>query len=370
MPTLAEEIAAKIAEVGPVNFETFMEMALYHPGLGYYTRESSVIGKSGDFYTSPHLHGVFGMMIARQIEEMWHAMGRPDRFDIVEMGPGMGYLAGDILRSLRARDLFGTLSYVIVELNPWMRARQAVLVEEFSAVVRWVSSLHEVERFSGCLVSNELLDALPVRLIEMEEDVKEIFVSTDGARFVELKRPCSPEVKDYLRDFSITLPEGYRTEVNLRIRDWLEDAASKLSEGFIFTIDYGYPASSYYDEERNRGTLLAYYRHAVHEDPYANVGEQDLTAHVNFSSLKKWGEALGMTTIGFCSQGTFLVAMGIDEVLLELWGDSPDLVETARIKNLLLPQGMGQSHKVMVQYKGGGQPVLKGFSLRNRMRYL
>jgi SAM-dependent MidA family methyltransferase len=143
-----------------------------------------------------------------------------------------------------------------------------------------------------------------------------------------------------------------------------------LSEGFVLTIDYGYPAWDYYSEERNRGTLLCYREHQVCEDPYQNIGDQDITAHVNFTSLKKWGEELGFRTLGFCPQGTYLISLGIDEVITELYGDSPDPFDIARIRGLILPQGMGESHKVMILYKGKGNPALRGFDLRNQVRNL
>jgi len=175
-------------------------------------------------------------------------------------------------------------------------------------------------------------------------------------------------IADYLNEFSIELAKGYRTEVNLRIKEWLRSIDEVLREGFVLTIDYGYSASDYYSEERNRGTLLCYCKHQMNEDPYQNIGEQDITAHVNFSSVKKWGEYLGLKTLGFCQQGTFLVALGIDEIINELYEHSPDyLFEVAKIKGLILPGTMGESHKVVIQYRGMSFPELRGFSIRNQV---
>jgi SAM-dependent MidA family methyltransferase len=359
-----------------------MEIALYYPGLGYYTKDSTKIGRTGDFYTSPHLHSIFGAMIGRQMEEIWTAIGKPEIFHIVEMGTGIGYLAKDMLEYLKgirvkgqgSKGIFEHLQYTIVELNPTVKAKQQELLSEFSDKIKWVSHINELEPITGCFLSNELLDAFPVRLIEVpdgpDSEPKEIYVSIDGNDFVEIKMPCSTEVKEYLNEFDIKLSEGYKTEVNLKIKDWLSEVNNKLSEGFILTIDYGYPAQDYYSEDRNRGTLLCYYHHQINENPYQNIGEQDLTAHVNFSSLKKWGDELGLKTIGFCPQGTYLVSLGIDEVIKEIYGDSPDFFEIAKIKGLILPQGMGESHKVMIQYKGKDEPELRGFSFRNQLKYL
>jgi SAM-dependent MidA family methyltransferase len=371
---LKEKIIERIESEGPINFETFMEMALYYPGLGYYTKDSTKIGRAGDFYTSPHLHSIFGAMIGRQMEEMWTIIGNPDIFHVVEMGAGMGYLAKDMLEYLEGKEIFKHLKYTIVEVNPKVRAKQQELLSKFKDNIKWIFSIDEIEPVTGCFLSNELLDAFPVRLIEVSNNpdngLKEIYVSIDGDDLVEIKMPCSTEVKTYLNEFDIKLPEGYKTEVNLKIKDWLIEVTNKLLEGFILTIDYGYPAQDYYSEDRNRGTLLCYYQHQINENPYQNIGEQDLTAHVNFSSLKKWGDELGLKSLGFCSQGTYLVSLGIGEIIKELYGDSPDVFDVAKIKGLIMPQGMGESHKVMIQYKGKTELGLRGFSFRNQLKYL
>lgn len=400
--SLKQLIIEKIKAKGPITFETFMEMALYYPGLGYYVKDSAKIGRAGDFYTSSHLHPIFGAVLGRQMKEMWELLGSADPFEIVEMGAGMGYLAKDMLeylkqsaiRSQKSEGATGGLSlftdeakrsrrigtvpdhekgnffecvkYTIVELNPAMKAKQQALLEGFEDKVLWVSNLDELESIRGCLLSNELLDALPVRLVEMDEELMEIYVDVGDDGLAEIKMPCSDEIKDYFKAYSIVIARGYRTEVNLMLKVWLRDVSRMLKEGFVLTVDYGYPAYEYYSEERSRGTLLCYYQHQTNENPFQNIGEQDLTAHVNFSSLKKWGEEFGLKTVGYSSQGTYLISLGIDEVMKELYGDSPDPFEVAKIKGLILPQGMGESHKVMIQYKGEGAPKLRGFAVRNQ----
>ncbi len=374
---LKEKIIDRIRSEGPINFEAFMEMALFYPGLGYYSREITRIGRYGDFYTSPHLHPIFGAMIGRQMLEMWEVMERQS-FKIVEMGAGEGYLLKDMFDyfkaflSQEARDFMGGLSCAIVEMNPTVRDRQRRLLDDYSEMIEWFEDIEDLDSFAGCFLSNELLDSFPVRLIEMDEELKEVFVCIDDDNnLMEIKRPGSIEARKYLEEFNITLPRGYRTEINLRIRDWLYKINKKLREGFIMTIDYGYSAHDYYSEERNKGTLLCYHNHRVNDDPFSHIGEQDITAHINFSSLKKWGEDIGFSTIGFCEQGPYLVSLGIDGMIKELCGDVPDPVQTAKIKGLLLPEGMGESHKVMIQYKGNRSVVgLKGFTLRNRVDWL
>lgn len=380
MNLLQQKIIRRIKSEGPVSFKTFMEMALYEPELGYYTSQKTRIGRSGDFYTSSHLHPAFGMMIGKQIEEMWEIMGRPSAFQIVEMGSGAGYLCKDMLEYFKVsgvrcqvsgenKNIFTHLQYIIVELNPALRENQKKLLSEFSDKVQWVSSLNELNGIRGCILSNELLDAFPVHIIEINDAIEEIFVSADHWKLTEIKgAPSTSGIADYLKEFSIELEKGHRTEINLEIKNWLNEINSVLTEGFILTIDYGYSSEDYYSEDRNRGTMLCYHKHQMTEDPYQNIGEQDITAHVNFSSLKKWGEELGIKTIGFCRQGTFLVSLGIDEVIAEIHKNSADYpFEVSRIKKLILPGTMGETHKVIIQYKGSHKPELRGFAIKNQI---
>ncbi|MEW6214249.1 MAG: SAM-dependent methyltransferase, partial [Nitrospirota bacterium] len=283
---LKQKIIEKVQREGPITFETFMEMALYEPGLGYYASDKTVIGRAGDFYTSQHLHPAFGAMIGRQLEEMWEIMERPSDFYVVEIGAGAGYMCRDILNYLNSRELFSALTYVIVEPNSFMQHKQKKLLEGSSDKVKWASLLNRLVNIRGCILSNELLDAFPVHLIEMEDELKEIYITVDkDNNIIEIKGdPSTDALTDYVNEFSIELAKGYRTEINLKIKNWLKSVNELLSKGFILTIDYGYPAWDYYSEDRNRGTLLCYYRHQVNENPYINIGEQDITAHVNFSS--------------------------------------------------------------------------------------
>jgi SAM-dependent MidA family methyltransferase len=368
MNPLEQKIADRIVQEGPITFETFMEMALYEPGLGYYASSNIEIGKAGDFYTSQHIHPAFGAMMGKQLEEMWEIMGQPSDFYAVEPGAGSGLMCLDIFDYLKKRDIFKVLTYVIVEMNPAVQKKQKNLLKKYSDKVRWVSSLKELDSIKGCILSNELIDAFPIHLIEMDDKVKEIYVDVHNNKFEEIKgNPSIDAISDYLSEFSINLPKGYRTEINLRIKDWLKSVHEVLSEGFILTVDYGHPAQDYYSEDRNRGTLMCYYKHQVNEDPYQNVGQQDITSHVNFSSLKKWGEYFSLKTLGFCQQGTYLISLGIDQIINELYANSKDyLFEIAKIKKLIFPGTIGETHKVMIQYKGRINPELKGFAMKNR----
>lgn len=372
MNELEKLIRERIRNEGPMTFETFMEEALYHPGLGYYTSSDTEIGRSGDFYTSPHLHPVFGAMLGRQAEEMWEIMGSPAKFTIVEPGGGRGWLARDILDYLKGKPLYGCLSYTLAELNHALKERQGELLKEHAQKVGWVRKFGDIEPINGLILTNELLDAFPVHIVEMRENLREIYVTLDGERLSESPGELSTTaIGEYFKEFGITLPENYRTEVNLRMRNWFDEAAGILKEGFILTIDYGYPSDELYSPERDRGTLLCYHRHQVNEDPLQRIGEQDITAHINFSALKKWGEALGLRNIGFTRQGPYLVALGIDEALSELMESSTGYrSELSKVKGLIMPGGMGDSHKIFIHYRGEGTPVLKGFSIKNHVEML
>ena len=381
MNSLEQKIVERIRREGTISFESFMDMALYDSEFGYYVSQGQRIGREGDFYTSSHLHPIFGVMVGKQIAEMWDLMGCPERFTIVEMGAGEGYVCKDMLDYLNQAgsggqrpesSFYQTLQYLIVERNELQRHRQQERLNAYKEKIRWISDIREAGAVRGCIFSNELLDAFPVHLVRMEDKLREIFVNHNGITFIDQTGDLSSDaIAEYFRNAGIELAVGYTTEVNLRIRDWLLDINAVLEKGFVFTIDYGHPAEEYYSEDRNRGTLLCYHNHEFSEDPYQNIGDQDMTSHVNFSAVKRWGEEIGLRALGYCSQGSFFLSMGIDQEIARLAESSADyLFELGRIKKLFLPQGMGDSHKVLIQYKGSELPQLQGFSMRNQLRFL
>jgi SAM-dependent MidA family methyltransferase len=372
MNELEDKILGRIKREGPVTFETFMDMALYYPGLGYYAADKVRVGREGDFYTSSHLHPVFGALFGRQLIEMWEFMNRPSDFIALEIGAGAGHLCKDIMDYLKGKEIFASLTYIIIEPNIIVRQEQSRLLREYTDKVVWFQSHRELANFRGCILSNELLDAFPVHVVTMKGGLHEVFVSRAGSNLIQIFKPVSSsDLIEYFSLFNVVIPEGYRTEVNLRIKQWIRELSSLLSEGFIITIDYGYTAEEYYDRDRTQGTLLCFFRHQVSDNPFLNIGLQDITTHVNFSSLKVWGEEAGIKTVGYCSQGTYLVSAGIDEVMQEICRKSPDQTyDVSGIKTLIMPEGLGESHKVMVQYKGSGLPQLRGFELRNQKERL
>lgn len=364
---LEQKIIEKISNEGPITFETFMNMALYDSEYGYYTSFRPRIGKKGDYFTSPHVSKIFGIMLGKQIEEMWEIMDKPNNFTILEIGAEEGYMCKDIIEYFISKNILDSFKFIIVEPSILMQNKQNNLLQSYNKYIEWFTDLKYVNNITGCIITNELLDSFPVHLIEMKDTLYEIYVNFNGKNFFEVDGKLSDtRIKEYIYEFSIDLPKNYRTEINLRIKDWIKSINKILNDGFIITIDYGFSNAEYYAPERNKGTLLCYYKHTINEDPYKNIGKQDITSHINFSSLKKWGEDLGLKTIGFCQQGVYLVSLGIDEIINKFLISSKDYIfEIAKIKNLILPGTLGETHKVLIQYKGNLNPQLRGFNIRN-----
>lgn len=369
---LEQIIRTKIKKQGPITFATFMEMALYHPFLGYYTSQNPRIGPQGDFYTSPHLHPILGWMLAIQLDEIKSLLGHPNDFRVIEVGAGRGLLAEAVIAYIQQKLKWPPgWRYIIVERNPRSVGDQKKRLEKYEQLITWQTSLAELDRFCGCIISNEVVDAFPVHIIHHNTRFMEIYVGVDKNGFTELWGEFSTAaLPDYISRYAIPAIKGYRTEVNLNINGFMRDVDRILAEGFIITIDYGYPAWEYYAEERRNGTLVCYQRHKISATPYIEVGQQDITAHVNFTSLKDLGQSLGMAPLGYCSQGAFLVSLGIDEVVSRELAHNPTFDrDLLKIKSLLF--GMGDSHKVMIQYKGMRDvKSLQGFALKNRLNML
>ncbi len=374
-PELVAAMTAEIAASGPIPFVRFMELALYHPQFGYYMRppESGAerIGWSGDFYTSSDVHPILGQALAKQARQLDAFLGHPDPFTVVEMGPGKGLLAKHFLSACRVNpdDSFSRrLRYVLIERSPAMRELQRRnllhgLCEP--GRITWLEGLDSLaeQSVTGLLFSNELPDAFPVHRIQIEQgQAQEIFVDFDGATFVECLRPLSsPEIRQYLADLKLSLPEGYQTEINTAAVGWMEQVARAIDRGLAITIDYGHTAQDLYGPDRAKGTLLCYYSQLTSENPYERVGLQDMTSHVDFSTLATVGETHGLRVTGFTNQMSFLIGLGVEEMMAELEPESPEF--RAAI-HLLRPDGMGSTFKVLVQHKEIERPELDGLKFK------
>jgi SAM-dependent MidA family methyltransferase len=356
---LEEIIIEKIKDTGPISFHDFMEMALYYPVLGYYTSPKEKLGADGDYYTSPVLSNLFGHMIGRQLEEMWNLMDKSP-LTIVEYGAGSGILCFDILNYLKYNEaLYRHLKYFIIEKSAGMQKEQQKLLDE---KVEWINSIDEIEGIKGCVISNEVVDNFAVDRIVMKDELLEVFVDYRN-QFVEKLVPASEKVKQYLQQHCITLPKEYCAEVNLEVEKWIKEIALNLERGFIITVDYGYPAYELYAPERKKGTLTCYYKHRVNFCPYVNIGQQDITAHVNFSALHSWGQNYGLQLAGFCSQNYFLRSLGIADALRELEKDKTANTFNIGFQVNTLLGKMGNKFKVLIQQKGIESKVLWGMQI-------
>jgi SAM-dependent MidA family methyltransferase len=349
--TLTDIIIQRMKDEGPISFRDFMEMALYYPELGYYSSGDDKIGKTGDFYTSSSLTPVFGAMIAKQLEEMWQILGK-QQFTIVEYGAGTGLLCQDILRYLKQNEkLYDQITYVIIEKSLAMQEKQKKQLHE---KVSWYDSIEDVGPINGCVLSNELLDNFSVHQVVMKDELMEVFVDYKND-FVEVLRPAGIELTNYLRELEVSLPKDFRTEINLEATRWLRQIADALQSGYILTIDYGYTSTELYRSSRSCGTILCYRGHQVNDDPYHEIGKQDITSHVNFSALCHWGEKNGLTCSGLTNQAQFLLAMGYRDYVISTAEPGKNMIQTAKkiaLLNHTLLVDMGNKFKVLIQQKG------------------
>ncbi len=365
-------LLTQIEKRGAIPFAQFMEWCLYHETYGYYQSNRSRIGKEGDYYTSPSVHPLFGAMLAKQICQMIELLGE-DRFGIVEMGGAQGYLCEDILQWMKTRrpECYALTTYYLAErslgLRDLQKERLSGFVEEGKAF--WMDP--EIfnfgnSKFTGCFLSNELIDAFPVhRVILHDGALREIYVTQENGELKEvLGPPSTPELASYFNFLGITLEEGQCAEVNLHALDWIEKVSRCLRRGFVLTIDYGYLAEELYAPARYLGTLLCYHRHRSSENPYERLGEQDITSHINFTALIKKGDEVGLQLTGFVPQYRFLLALGILQELDLLSQGLPEedrLKLRLTVKHLIEPEvGMGEAFKVLIQHKGIPYPQLDG----------
>jgi SAM-dependent MidA family methyltransferase len=370
--SLRKFILSQIEKRGSLPFSQFMAWCLYHPEYGYYQSKETRVGKEGDYYTSPSVSPLFGHLIAKQLFQMAEILGG-ENFDVVEMGGGRGFLCEDIIDWAKKNSpaFYRQLRYHLIETSaPFLREQRERLSEkEREGRVFWIDPEMFGEgkvQIQGCFLSNELVDAFPVHRVILDQgNLKEIYVTQRNGQFEQQWGELSdPRIASYFRSMDITLQEGQKAEVNLLALEWMERVARCLERGFVLTIDYGCLSEELYAPNRREGTLLCYFQHQTSENSYERLGEQDMTSHVNFTSLIRKGEEVGLRFTGLVPQYRFLIGLGILEEMETLGKELPELDGLKlrlSLKNLIEPEmGMGEVFKVLVQHKGLDQPRLDG----------
>ena len=369
---LVAEISREIvAGGGRISFARFMELVLYAPGLGYYAAGARKFGVAGDFVTAPEMTPFFGRALAGQVAQVMQ-LSTPA---ILEVGAGSGRLAADLLLELERR---GELpdSYCILDLSADLRERQqatlAAAVPHLLARVSWLDRLPET--FSGVVVANELLDALPAHIVAWRTDgihERGVELAADGG-FTWNERQASGALLAAAGEIAAQcqLPPGYESEISLAARAWAGEWGHRLERGALLLIDYGFPRREFYHQQRGRGTLMCHYRHHAHPDPFYLPGLQDVTVHVDFTAIIAAADAAGLDLLGYTSQGQFLLNCGILDLLAPEQAGTADYVRaTGAVIQLVMPHEMGELFKVIAIGRGIAQP-LSGFASGDQSRRL
>jgi SAM-dependent MidA family methyltransferase len=361
-----EEIDAR---GGWLSFERFMEMALYEPGLGYYSAGATKLGAGGDFVTAPEVSSLFSRCLATQCSEiLQHVSGGA----ILELGAGSGVMAADLLNELGAQGA-SPERYLILEVSADLRERQRALLQErapaYATRVAWLDRLPD--EFRGVVLANEVLDALPVQRFRIRGDqINALGVTWQLGRLDWSEIHADAELEAAVRRIEANtgerLPDGYTSEINLRLAPWTAGIAGALQEGVALFVDYGLPQRQYYRSERREGTLLCHFRHRFHDDPLINVGVQDIGAWVDFTAVAEAASAAGLGVAGFATQAHFLIGNGLEQLLAPTDGhELASRVQLARQAMLLtLPGEMGERFKVIGLTRGFERP-LRGFAVRD-----
>jgi SAM-dependent MidA family methyltransferase len=366
---VAARLHAEIARAGGwLSFERFMEFALYAPGLGYYSAGSAKIGSGGDFVTAPEISDLFSRCVARQCAQVLSATGGGE---ILELGAGTGRMAAAVLESLAATGVLPE-RYSILEVSADLAERQRERLGALPAPLRervvWLERLPE-RPLRGVILANEVLDALPCqRFVLAESKVQELGVSSAGDSFVE--RAAQPDTaldtacESLLKELPHPLPPGYTSEMCLRLEPWIASVGECLERGLLLLFDYGLPRSHYYHPQRVSGTLQCHFKQFAHDDPYINVGVQDITAWVDFTRVAEAGVAAGLDVTGFCTQAGFLLATGIESFVAEAVGPVEQARRAGEARRLLMPGEMGEAFKAMALTRDYDAP-LDGFNLQD-----
>lgn len=347
----ARLIADEIARVSPITFHRFMELALYDPEVGYYARAASGPGLTADYVTSPELHGAFGTLLTRQIDELWRFLNHPEPFWFIEGGPGTGRLAAVILSVADAAypDLARSLRVALIERCPRLAALQNERLAPWKDRINWLDAAPSTWSClgPGCIIANELLDAFPVhRLVGTTAGIRERMVGIDAGRFVEVEGPLSdPALAEQVSHGGGCLPPGSLGEVSLAAAAWVAAAAELVDRGYLLLIDYGEPADTLYGPNQPLGTLRSYGSQALLEDPLALPGQRDLTAHVDLSAVTRAGLEASLALVGSTHQASFLDRLGLPGLIArvdqQVEGRPAQHAHRRALESLRDPNGLG-----------------------------
>jgi SAM-dependent MidA family methyltransferase len=358
---------------GPVPFPWFMEQALYHPGYGYYASTRLRIGRQGDYFTNVSVGPLYGEILATQLIEMWKLLGSPPRFTIVEEGAEDGQLAVDILSAITEESIEAAacIRYTILEPIPEKQLQQRARMEpSFLEKVTWLTGLHDLDNVIGAFISNELVDSMPVHiLLYRDGEWSELWVDISGKDFGFVPAKIqAPELVHATDKIPVPVTSPYRTEVNLAATRWIQEVGSRLEQGFVLIVDYGFPRDEYYQPERTEGTLSCYSRHRRSYNPLERPGEIDITAHVDFTSLAEAAEKASLRVAGYVDQHHFMVGAGESRLLAlekEVQAGGLASAHTAFLgpyRTLMHPGNMGMAFKFLLLAKGLHEsPRLSGF---------
>jgi len=364
---LRQEIEDEIRERGPIPFSRYMELCLYHSEFGYYSRNAEQFGKAGDFYTSSDVHKVFGRLLARQFDEMWRALGSPEHLDLVELGPGRGLFAQDVLdwSEKKFPDFFHALHYALVESSAALRERtEKTLGHHLESGKAELNGryLPNEASVNTIVFANEFFDALPVEILSAKGSLR---VDTRDGRFIETWAKPSPEELEFLDRYSVHPQPHERIEASLFAQEFMDRIAAGIHRGFFVTIDYGYTREEQLTG-RHRGTLKALRQHSISANPYEAPGEQDITADVNFTALAAAAEKHGMQTHKLVTQSQFLMGVGQANQFADAFEECRLPQERAKValqlKHLATPAGMGESFHVLIASKGVEQEEVVALS--------
>ena len=363
------KILEEIARQGPLTFALYMHLALYSPGLGYYSAGAHKFGKLGDFITAPEISPIFSQCVARQCYQILQDLNGGD---ILELGAGTGIMAVNILKELKVNQCLPN-HYFILEVSADLQERQKILLQKevpelFNRII-WLNKLPT--DFVGVIVGNEIIDALLAHKFKIENNIiKEIYVDCEEEEFLwKIDEPSSPDLIRQIKNLGIDFPDDYESEINLLLTPWIVSLAAILKKGLILLIDYGFPRHEYYHPDRNRGTIACHYRHYSHFDPLILPGIQDITVHVDFTAVADVASRHQLIVAGFIHQAGFLLNCGITS-FTSLPEDAVGHYQiTQQIKKLIFPSEMGELFKVIALTRNYDS-VLLGFASGNQIARL